>query len=469
MVFTTVQNNNVDALRNNLLQSSTPGLSNFSVKLIGDPRAFGTFSDDPFRLGSAVALSTGRVEDLQGINTSDRSNPDLSTDFGLPGVDGDSVSLQIGFDVDNTAEQLFFQYVFGSEEFVEFGGSTFNDSFSLTLNGINRAKLRDGTTVGVNNIVSINNLAASPQGPFSPDFVRNSVGTGLASFSTRIDGYTKPLLFKAPLIKNARNSLVINVRDVNDGIFDSTVFIKGGTLGSVQPPDIGDGDPGSGGGTGGGGTGGGGTDGGGTGGGTEDCGKNIVGTSNNDSLVGTPCDDKIQGLNSQDILQGLAGSDVLEGGDGDDRLFGDEGNDGLNGGSGQDLLLGGAGNDNLEGGDGDDQLNGGDGNDSLMGGQGQDQLVGETGDDILDGGSGDNTLIGGAGKDTFILSIIGKTIIIDWEEGLDRLKLEGGLAFTTLSISGQSGGTQISTIDNQPIAFLKNMSPNLITSVDFTS
>ncbi len=233
IAFTITQNNNPNQLLTNLL-GNTAGLSNFTMNLVGDGRAFGTFTADPFRLKSAVAMSTGRVIDLAGVNA---IGTDLSTDFGLPGLSGDSISMQISFD-NSTADNLFFQYVFGSEEFVEFGGSQFNDSFSLTLNGFNQAKLSDGKTV------TINNLAVTPFGPFHPDFINNRVGTGPASAVTRLDGYTKPLLFAAPLKKNARNTLVINVRDASDGIFDSAVFIKGGTLGTVRPPDIGDGDGG---------------------------------------------------------------------------------------------------------------------------------------------------------------------------------------------------------------------------------
>lgn len=233
IAFTIVQNNNMNQLLSNLLGNTT-GLSNFDIRLVGDGRAFGTFTDDPFRLKSAVVISTGKVVDLAGVNQSDRFNPDLSTDFGLPGVVGDSISMQISFD-NNAADKLYFQYVFGSEEFVEFGGTQFNDSFSLLLNGINRAKLSDGKTV------SINNLAVTSLGPFHPDFINNQVGSGPASAVTRMDGYTKPLLFEAPLIKNGRNTLIINVRDLKDGIYDSAVFIKGGTLGTVRPPDIDDG------------------------------------------------------------------------------------------------------------------------------------------------------------------------------------------------------------------------------------
>lgn len=235
--FSITRNNISSQLLSNLLGNAT-GLSNFTINLTGDGRAFGTFQNDPFGLSSGIVLSTGRVIDLSGANTISSGGADLNTDFGLPNASGDSISLQISFDVDNTTDKLFFQYVFGSEEFVEFGGSQFNDSFSLTLNGFNQARLSNGATV------NINNLALAPNGIYHPDFINNPVGTGPASAVTKLDGYTKPLLFEAPLIKNARNTFVINVRDMRDGIYDSAVFLKGGTFGTVRPPDIGEGNTG---------------------------------------------------------------------------------------------------------------------------------------------------------------------------------------------------------------------------------
>lgn len=192
-----------------------------------------------------------------------------------------------------------------------------------------------------------------------------------------------------------------------------------------------------------------------------------LGTSNDDNLTGTSRNDTLKGFNAQDILNGLAGDDHLDGGDGDDKLYGGEGKDTILGGSGQDLLFGEAGNDHIDGGDGDDKLYGGEGNDYLLGGQGQDQLFGEAGDDILDGGTGDNTLTGGAGRDIFVLSTQGKNNIVDFEDGQDLLRLTDGLSFGSLSIFEENGGTRIATIDNQPLALLTHVNPNLISASDF--
>lgn len=194
-----------------------------------------------------------------------------------------------------------------------------------------------------------------------------------------------------------------------------------------------------------------------------------IGTPNNDTLTGGAGNDTLQGLNSQDILQGFAGDDLLDGGDGDDRVSGGEDNDTLLGGSGQDQLFGDNGSDSLDGGDGDDRVSGGEGNDTLLGGQGQDRLFGDSGDDLLNGGTGDNTLTGGLGKDIFVVSTAGKNNIVDFEDGQDLLKLEGGLTFGQLSIFEQNSDTWITTNTNQPLAFLTGVDSNLITAADFTA
>lgn len=156
---------------------------------------------------------------------------DLSTDFGLPREENDSISMEIEFDADDTVEQLYFQFAFGSEEFAEYAG-LFNDNFSLKLNGFNLARLSNGSTV------TINNILPRPYDDKNPDYIYNPVDEGPASKETKLDGYTKPLTFAGPLLKNAKNILEINIEDARDGLLDSAVFIKGGTLGTVEPPPI---------------------------------------------------------------------------------------------------------------------------------------------------------------------------------------------------------------------------------------
>jgi len=222
----------------------TSGLSNFDMELDGDASSFGTFQDDPFLLELGVVLSTGRVEDIIGVNEIDGGirpdselPADLSTDLGLLGED--ITSLVFEFDVDESKDTLYFQYVFGSEEFIEYGGSAFNDSFDLLLNGVNLATLTDGRPASINQLFYDPDLSTdSDTDPHHPDFRYNSVDEGLVRDLTKLDGYTRPLLFSGSLLQNSRNRLEITVQDVGDGFFDSAVFLKAGTFGTVEPPSI---------------------------------------------------------------------------------------------------------------------------------------------------------------------------------------------------------------------------------------
>lgn len=233
MAFSVGATNNTDTLKNQLLGTKTAGLSNFSVSVTGNQAAFGTFTKDPFGLQSGVVLSTGRVANIPGRNIKDNvmiNGSDLNTDFGIKGEAGDLTQLDLSFFVDSTAEKLFFEYVFGSEEFPEFGGSEFNDDFQLLLNGNNLAKLSDGKAVTINNLVP----NADNRSTDHSDYINNPAVTGLAANIIKLDGFTKVLGFEGLLKQNQTNILSIRIKDVGDGNLDSAVFIKGGSVGTQK-------------------------------------------------------------------------------------------------------------------------------------------------------------------------------------------------------------------------------------------
>ena len=231
MAFSVGATNNIQTLKNNLLGSNTAGLSNFSLSIMGNEQAFGIFSDDPFGLKSGVVMSTGKVTDLPGPNLDDG---DLGTDFPPSSLaEGDLTQLNLSFFADSTAEKLFFKYVFGSEEFLEYGGTQYNDDFELLLNGTNLAKLTDGKTVTINNLVPNSGDRSTDH----PDYINNPSFTGLAANIIQLDGYTKVLGFEGLLNKNQTNVLTIRIQDIGDGVYDSAVFIQG-DVGTVDPEPV---------------------------------------------------------------------------------------------------------------------------------------------------------------------------------------------------------------------------------------
>ncbi len=103
-------------------------------------------------------------------------------------------------------------------------------------------------------------------------------------------------------------------------------------------------------------------------------------------------------------------------------------------------LAGGANADSLAGSLGDDVITAGAGNDTLNGAAGMDQLI---------GGAGNDTLTGGGDADRFIFGTgFGADTVIDFENGLDLLDLEGtGLTFADLSISYDGAGANVSSVE----------------------
>lgn len=215
--FTVTPDGNASNLLASLL-GDTSGLSGITGGLSGDPLASGLFTDDPFGLIAGVILSTGNVTTVVGPNDSDSDG----TDLGSSGVPGDTVTLTVNFTSDASVSNLFFNYVFGSEEFFEYIGSQFNDFFTLKLDGINYAKLACGSDVAINNFV----------GACASELVDN--GGGLI---TQLDAYTNTLLFSAPLTPGA-HSLQLSIGDVGDGSYDSAVFIQGNSLGTTDPSAV---------------------------------------------------------------------------------------------------------------------------------------------------------------------------------------------------------------------------------------
>jgi hypothetical protein len=204
-------------------------------------------SDQPLYLYISEAGSLSADEQLEGVITVSNQrigeDVDPSTDF-LSDGEPDVVTFTVEFDADTKVrDTLYFRYVFGSEEFVEYAGGADNDSFEFRLNGRNLATLSDGSTVTINQLARDPDLANdSETDPYHPDFIYNpaidnSSGAGPASDLIKLDGYTRPLLYEAPL-QEGYNKFEIILQDGidSDGSLDSAVFIQRESFGTVEPP-----------------------------------------------------------------------------------------------------------------------------------------------------------------------------------------------------------------------------------------
>ncbi len=175
-----------------------------------------------------------------------------------------------------------------------------------------------------------------------------------------------------------------------------------------------------------------------------------------------PGEATLVGGDSNDTLIGGSGNDTLSGG-GDDTLTDRGGNDTLEGGAGADSLVGGSGTDRVSyagsnaavsvnlatgavsGGHaqgdtlaGFEEVEGSRHADTLTGGAGYDILASSEGNDRLIGGAEGDTFFGQGGADTFVI-VGGRSWIMDFEAGVDRIEAPGLTDSNLAARATQSG------------------------------
>ncbi|MDE5096747.1 MAG: hypothetical protein O4804_21810 [Trichodesmium sp. St11_bin5] len=83
------------------------------------------------------------------------------------------------------------------------------------------------------------------------------------------------------------------------------------------------------------------------------------------------------------------------------------------------------------------------------------------------GNKGNDSFSGGQGSDRFVLAPDnGSNIIQDFEDGIDFLQLNGGIAFENLTLTEESGNTVINS-GSQRLALVSGVASSLLTPEDF--
>ncbi|QNL21496.1 gliding motility-associated C-terminal domain-containing protein [Hyphobacterium sp. CCMP332] len=203
--------------------------------------AYGTFADttNTLNIPNGLILTSGSIFDAPGPNDA----PGSGTDNFSPGDPSlDSLILSTGantqdacfveFDVIPSSDTLQFNYVFSSEEYLEFVNAGFNDVFGFFISGPGISGNKNIAIIPgtVNTPVSIDNVNNVSNSAF---YVDNGDGTTPAlNPNLQYDGFTTVLTAKTPVIPCQTYRLKLAVADVGDGILDSGVFIEKGSLGS---------------------------------------------------------------------------------------------------------------------------------------------------------------------------------------------------------------------------------------------
>ncbi len=240
------------------------GIAISNVTFNGQPGSLtntqcGQFNSTAANVGisSGVILATGNVQVAVGPNNvADASLPIVGT--GIVGdVDVDQSSgtttydaAILEFDFTPAGDTLLFEYVFGSEEYLEFVNTGFNDVFGFFLSG---PGITGPYTNGAANIA----LVPGTSIPVSIDNVNDIVnsqfyldnGTGISPPQNmdptiiQFDGFTAVFTAKALVQSGQTYHIKLAVADAGDSAYDSGVFLSGGTFRSVgglatQIPDL---------------------------------------------------------------------------------------------------------------------------------------------------------------------------------------------------------------------------------------
>lgn len=181
-----------------LLAASTTGAGTFS-------------SGGNIGFEKGILLTTGNINCAVGPNNN-------------TGCTGAGSTTSLKFDFESTTGNVFFNYVFASEEYNEYVNTNFNDLFELRLNGVNVALLPGGAGE-----VSINNVNNGKNAAFFRD------NTGAAGINTQYDGLTTVLTAQATGL-TGKNTFEFYITDRGDSALDSGVFIQGGTFAAEPSP-----------------------------------------------------------------------------------------------------------------------------------------------------------------------------------------------------------------------------------------
>ena len=184
---------------------------------------------------SGILLTSGDASLAQGSNTIDNHSDnnglpgDADLDATLPPGYSTNDATVLEFDFTTTSGNLYFNYVFASEEYNEWVNSEYNDVFAFFLDGTNIALIPGTTTpVSVNSVNGGNPLGVDASHPES--FNNNDPSDGGPFYSFAFDGFTDVFTAQALDIGSGTHHIKLAIADSGDWTLDSGIFIQGGTF-----------------------------------------------------------------------------------------------------------------------------------------------------------------------------------------------------------------------------------------------
>ncbi len=167
----------------------------------------------PTEGGSFAILATGLAADAELPD----NEPDHS--YELDGLNNDQgqdlVRLHVELDVPDNINCASFDFAFYSEEFPEFVGSQFNDTFTAQLN-------ESAINVVGDEVVAPGNFAFDTENHV---ISVNTVFGVTANTGTTYDGTTPSLRARTAVVPGSTIDIYLSVQDLGDSIYDSAVFL----------------------------------------------------------------------------------------------------------------------------------------------------------------------------------------------------------------------------------------------------
>jgi hypothetical protein len=218
------------------LTSPGTGLTITSLSITGHSAgaafSWGTYTNasGTYGIGPGIVISSGNVSNYgDGPNTVGNkttgygANATPGQEAILDAISGastyfDATEIDIVFSLDALHNTVFFNVVFGSDEFPEFVGSTFIDGFGMLVNGTNVA-FTGGFPVNVNHPSMAAIAGTELDGILAPG------GVPVVQFSSVVG------------FGSTGNTLKFIIADRGDDILDSTAYISalGGEPGTPTP------------------------------------------------------------------------------------------------------------------------------------------------------------------------------------------------------------------------------------------
>lgn len=221
-------------LVNNVLLGQ--GVVATNITYTGFATAIGYFNGMNSNLGldSGILITSGTIQNAMGPNTAAGQTANNNTP-GFPLLNQlttsptlDAAILQ--FDFVPISDTIRFGFVFGSEEYPEFVGSSFNDVFGFFISGPNPV----GGNYTDYNIAFIPNTTT----PITINNVNQNVNTqyyfnNLGGLTVQYDGFTTRIEAVAHVVCNQTYTIKIAIADAGDSSLDSGVFLEGASFRST--------------------------------------------------------------------------------------------------------------------------------------------------------------------------------------------------------------------------------------------